>query len=167
MQVAIRSQGSKYSKDVKQELIATYYVIGNVKKTAKQLGIPEKTAWEWVNSDWGESLLAVLHDEHAPELDANYRKIIKKANAELLDRLDNGDEVLDKANEIIRLKISGKSLATIGAICFDKRQILNNMPTNISTSMDNAALNKLQQQFQQLSRQSKVIEGEVITDDKE
>jgi len=131
-------------------------------KVAKQLNLPERTCTDWVNSEWGEALLATLRAEHAPELDATYRKIITKANNELLDRLDNGDEVLDKNNEVVRLKIGGKSLATIGAICFDKRQILNNMPTSINTSMDNAALTKLQQQFQALSKQSKVVEGETL-----
>ncbi len=164
-QVTITTQGSKYTNDVKKELICNYIVKGNVNKAAELSNIPVRTAYDWIKSEWGESLITQVRLEKADELDAGMSNVIEKAMEHVINSLEHGDEVIDKNNEIIRLRMKGKEAATVMGIAFDKRQISRNMPTSISTSVDNAALTKLQEQFQALSKQSKVIEGEVIDND--
>jgi len=154
----------KYDTTVKHAFICNYVVTGNSEKVCRDMSIPKTTGHEWLKSEWGESLLEQIRTEQCAELDAMHTKIIIDANLQVMDRIENGDYLLDKANELIRKPMDGKSLATVAAITFDKRQISRNMPTSISTSVDNAALTKLQEQFQALSKQSKVIEGEVIED---
>jgi len=154
----------KYDTTVKHAFICNYVVTGNAEKVCRDMSIPKTTGHEWLKSEWGESLLEQIRTEQCAELDAMHTKIIIDANLQVMDRIENGDYLLDKANELIRKPMDGKSLATVAAITFDKRQISRNMPTSISTSVDNAALTKLQEQFQALSKQSKVIEGEVIED---
>jgi len=163
--ISIPSNGSKYTHDIKHAFIANYLVKGNCKAVAISMGLPVKTCDSWLRTEWGEALIAKLQDEKDAELDAIHTNIIHAAQEQVIDRIENGDFKLDKNNEIIRLGMDGKALATVAAITFDKRQISRNLPTSINSSMDNAALNKLQQQFQQLSKQSKVIEGEVIEND--
>ena len=161
-QVAVTSQGSYYTKEQKNEFIANYLVLGNVSMTAEMMNIPDSTGRGWVNSDWGVSLLDELRDIKSDELDATYSNIIHATQSQVIDRITDGDYILDKQNDLIRKPINGKDLAMIGAITFDKRQISRNLPTSINTSMDNAALTKLQQQFQALSKQSKVVEGDTF-----
>ena len=161
-QVVTSSQGSKYTKEQKRAFIANYVVLGNIKKAAELSNMPARTCTDWIKSDWGQSLIAEVHSEKSAELDANLSHLIERATNHVLDSLEHGDEKLDKNNEIIRLRMDGKAAATVMGIAFDKRQISRNLPTSINTSMDNAALTKLQQQFQQLSKQSKVIEGETL-----
>ena len=163
--IKITSQGSQYSKQDKHAFIANYVTLGSITKAAQLSDIPARTCSDWVKSEWGQSLIAEIHTQKSVEIDAAMTKIIDNAANHVIDSLEHGDEKLDKDNNIIRLRMDGKAAATVMGIAFDKRQIMRNLPTAINQSIDNKALAKLQQQFQQLSKQSKVIEGEVISDD--
>jgi hypothetical protein len=71
--------------------------------------------------------------ERQAELDAKFTKIIHKATDEIMDRLDNGDEVLTKNGEIRRKRIAGREAAWIVGVITDKRAVIRGLPTNITT----------------------------------
>lgn len=151
-----------YTTEFKLRFIADYIVIGNVTKTCHQLDFPYKTGNQWLLSEWGQTQLARLQIEKSHEIDAAMTKIIENAANHVINSLEFGDEKLDKNNEIIRLRMPGKSAATVMGIAFDKRQISRNLPTSINSNVGNEALLKLQQQFQALSKNTKIVEGVVI-----
>ena len=124
--------GSRYTDDKRREAAATYLVLGNLRATAKQCRVNERTLSDWVKSEWWDSLLQTLHHEKGVELDAKLSEVIDKALWNLKDRLDNGDVKIRADGTTQRVPVSAKDCAIIAAVGFDKRQILRNQPTSIT-----------------------------------
>ena len=110
----------------------TFLVTGNLRATATQTGVNERTLSDWVKADWWEPLLQTLHYEKGRELDSKLTQVIDRALDELADRLANGDQKLNRDGELVRVPITAKDAAIVAAVMFDKRQILRNMPTAIT-----------------------------------
>jgi len=126
-------KGCRYSVEQRFSVLALYASTGNLKKTAREVGIPEKTVAYWRDkSPWWQANITAIRDANNDLVDAKLSEIIHKANDQQLERIDSGDEIMGKDGEMVRRKISGRDLATIGAIAFDKRQILRNQPTSIT-----------------------------------
>ncbi len=155
----------QYTEYDRQKAVAHYLVTGNIAATAKAINIPRETVQGWKKQEWFIQKLDAERIEQQQALDASFTENINLAQGEIKDRIIKGDFILNKNNELIRKPMGGKDLSIVSAVQFDKRQISRNLPTSINTNMDNEALNKLQRQFQALSRQSPVIEGEVLVVD--
>ncbi len=126
-------EGCRYSIEQRLAVLGTYASTGNMKKTAREIGIPEATIIYWRDkSPWWQAHITRIRAENNDLVDAKLSEIIHKANNEQLERIDSGDEIMGKDGDMVRRKISGRDLATIGAIAFDKRQILRNQPTSIT-----------------------------------
>ena len=80
--------------------------------------------------------------------------IAQSAGNEILDRIKNGDHVFNKG-ELARRPVSARDLVIVSGVSQDKARLQQNLPTSITTTkFDLEAINK---QFQELSRQSKII----------
>jgi len=116
----------------------TYFISGSLVKTAEMTNIPRTTLQSWKDrgaEQWVQRYDEVRQEKRA-ELDSHYTAILDKSTAELRDRLDNGDEYYDaKTGQKYRKRISGRDLATINGICFDKQQLLRGLPTSSTTKI--------------------------------
>lgn len=126
------ASGSRYTDIDRREAGITYLVTGNLRATAKQTGVNERTLADWVKSDWWDTLLQTLHAEKGQELDSKLSQIIDRCLVEVGDRLINGDCKMGKDGKLVRVPIPAKDAAIIAAVMFDKRQIIRNLPTAIS-----------------------------------
>lgn len=124
--------GSRYTDIDRREAAMTYLITGNLRATAKQTGVNERTLADWVRSDWWDSLLQTLHAEKGIELDCKLSQIIDRCLDEVGDRLANGDHKIGKDGNLVRVPIPAKDAAIIAAVLFDKRQIIRNLPTAIN-----------------------------------
>lgn len=90
-------------------------------------------------------------------------KIVQMSQDAVLDRLENGDEViLTKTGETVRRKVSAKDASVIGAIWTDKQQLLQGNPTSrVEHKSQEDNLSDLKKQFESFAK-AKTIEGEVI-----
>ena len=86
-----------------------YLVPGNLSRVSKKRGIPRQILSDWKRSDWRESLISELRSEKEAEILAWLSEIIKKADREIMGRLDNGDEVHTK-NGIRRIEMRGRDI---------------------------------------------------------
>lgn len=143
------------------DAIFAYFVTGYIREAARLCSIPEGTLLSWAQSSWWKSAMQKVKDLKQDELDVQYTQIIDKAIVELNDRLDLGDERLDKEGMPVRVKVGAKDLMLINAMAFDKRALLRRDPTNISekviTVEDRNTI--LAEQFRKIARP--ILEGEV------
>jgi hypothetical protein len=87
------------------------------------------------------------------QLDAELTGIISKATSEIVDRLENGDEVLDKNGNTRRKKLSSRDLTMVLAILFDKRALIRGDPTSRTEKITSeATLDKMITKFEDLAR---------------
>ena len=131
-----KQPGSQYTNEQRHAVIADYVVTGNITKTAAMHNMPKQTVSNWANSDWGVELLGQIRTEKAEELDANLTKLLDSSFEQAQDRVENGDFRVGKDGKLIRVPMGGRDLVMSGAIVYDKRQLLRNQPTSISSKSD-------------------------------
>lgn len=134
--------GSQYTDDVRVNCAIVWLTYGNVSKTAEATGISRQTIGDWQKKDWWIDLVSKIRQEKKQEFDSGFSRIIEKSMKSIESQLDADT-------------VSARDAATIMGITFDKRQVLNNRPTNISgKALD---INKLQGEF------SKFMEDRIVS----
>ena len=163
-----RRKKRNYTDEDRRKAVVLYLTLGNFTAVAKQTGFPVRTITDWRhNAEWWNEIAAGVDQEKTDRIKASIDKIIDSALKNTLDRLENGDEVVGKDGNKIRKKMSGRDTAIVGAVYFDKRQVLSHQPTNITGNVD-ARLTEYLAKFEELGRQminTRVIEGEIVEND--
>ena len=158
--------GSKYTDEDRRRVVGEYCVTGNLQAVSKSTGIPRTTLIGWMNADWWVSLHDEVRQQTSAKILASTEQVIEKSYTVVIDRLDNGDPKLLKDPDGVykehRVGMSGKEAALVGAINVDKRQLLLNQPTSISSSSGSKRIEDLVKKFQDLADQhnARTIEGE-------
>jgi len=160
--IAPTSIGSQYSDEQRREAAAHYVVHGVMTKVTELTGISSATLSDWkTKSDWWEGLTESIRAEKSDEIDATISRTLEKSSKQLIDRIDNGDDIITKDGEHVRQLMRGRDLATVFGIMFDKRQIIRNLPTSIKAESTDSRLNQLAEKVRELSAgQNKVINGD-------
>lgn len=163
MTKALKKKQLTYTDAQKLEVIAIYVVNGNILKTSRETGIPDSTIHSWIGTDFWESNIAIAREENQELLDGMVSGVIHAGVQAIADRVANGDEVITKDGETRRKAMTGRDLATVTGIMFDKRQIIRHQPTSIKGN--DGRLDKLFQVLENAGQFAVPIEGEVISKD--
>ena len=157
--------GSQYTREQVREAAAQYVVTGSVQEVAKLTSIPDRVLYDWRKQGWWVELCSCIREENSDELDGALSGLIRDAIAAARDRIVNGDHKLLKMKgdsgdevQIVRVPVSAKEAAITAAVAVDKRQLLRNLPTQITES--GSGLRALQEQLKQLA--GRTIEGERV-----
>ena len=157
--------GAHYTREQVVKAASDYVVIGSVQEVARRNGISDRAIYDWRKTEWWVELTSCLREENSDELDGALSGLIQDAVAAARDRIQNGDHKLLKMKgesgdrvELVRVPVSAKDAAITAAVALDKRQLLRNLPTQITES--GSGLRALQEQLRQLS--GRTIEGKVL-----
>lgn len=130
-------------------------------------GVPYQTYVKWIHHPWYHQVIELLKIEYDNQLDATLTGTAHKSMTELNDRIENGDIIVDKDGVQTRKPMTGRDLGVTFATMFDRRQLLRNKPTSVSsTKTTKEHLNEIGDRFQDFA----VAEAEfteVIDDDPE
>lgn len=126
----------RYTREFKIQCALEWLLIGEYTKTAAKMEIPLKTLQQWVKSEWWPVAVAAARKLFGDDINSRLKKIQLKVFDELADRVENGNEVLARDGSSQRVKVPAKDLAVIGAISFDKHQIINGDATSISKRLN-------------------------------
>jgi hypothetical protein len=152
--------------------LLTLLASGYTKSLAcKMTGISRHNLTRWAREQWYTDALELIRDRIDEELDASLTAVIHKGAREVVDRLDNGDYIMDKEGTLIRKPLSGREAMLITGIAHDKRSLKRGKPTTISENVStDSRLDKLAQRFRQMSQESKyddAVEAEFVEVEKE
>ena len=155
--------GSRYTDEDRRNAVTEYALKGSIQAVSRSTGIPRTTIIGWKNSDWWETETNAVRAATDDHIMASYERILQKAAAETLDRLENGDHHLGKDGKIIRVPVRARDLTIVHGTAFDKRALVLNRPTTISAANPDA-IKKLVKQFEDLAdrHNERIIEGEVL-----
>lgn len=137
----------QYGDDQRKQAVYLYLVMGNIQKVSTTIDIPVRTLHDWKNTAWWNDLLTEYRVEKKEQL-----------NSDLTRLIDISVDSIEKAYK--HQEVKPKEAATILGICFDKRQILNHQPTNITST---TKISDLAKQFDEYLN-SKTIEAERVID---
>lgn len=168
-----------WTAEDKINAVMAYTVTGTSTRASKNLkaqtgtDIPSTTIRRWkTQSIWWPDVYAECKKKKQDELDASFTDFIHTAIEEVKDRVKNGNYVLNKQGEQVRLPMGGKEAAWCLGVFFDKRQLLRGDPTSRVEKVSEAdRLDSLEQSFKNMSNSvqglnSQVIEGEVLSGSK-
>lgn len=168
------TKGSKYTPEDKIAVAATFATTGNLMKAAELHHVPYDTAKRWKQkAAWWPEILKEIRKQKQEELDGVLTNVIHSAVEALVDRIANGDEVLDhRTGELKLRKLSADSLARVAGILFDKRALIRGDPTTRSEKVTTeATLKIIMDRMEEVAKKMKMpnrrdtdIEGELVSD---
>jgi hypothetical protein len=161
--------GHGYTAFQRIDALFAYLIEGTVRRAAKLVGISAGTMLGWSQNSWWKGALEKIREIKQDELDTQYTRIIDRTINEISDRIDNGDERLDKNGKPVRVKISGKDLMLINAMAYDKRNLVrgkaNNITEKVITIQDRNQI--LATQFRKIGHEGLVLDGEFQEEEQE
>lgn len=145
------------SDSTKVEVVKTFLALGcNLKLTAGSCNIPYRTLQVWSASQWWKGLVNELKKAEKLELSAKTKLIIERSMELLMDRLENGDVILNsKTNQTYRRPVPAKELNTIVKDMIDRKNTLDRAfeETIVTVSKDDK-LAALAERFAKLAEMS-------------
>lgn len=118
-------KGNTYSEETKALALSIYAETGSFETASRDTNIPRNTIRYWVESNPNiDAELDALRRVIRAETAHRYARIAIKATDELLDRLENGDEIINKSGDYVRRKVPARELAFIASIATDKHALL-------------------------------------------
>lgn len=131
------SSRAKYTAEEKLEGVTAYVMTGTTTAAAKLTGLSHQCISEWkCHATWWPDAYIHAKKLRQEEMDGVMTAVIHAAGTEVLDRVLNGDHVIDKNGDLIRKPMGGKEMATTLAILYDKRALLRGDPTSRSEKVD-------------------------------
>ena len=148
------SPRAKYTAEEKLQAVTAYVMTGTAVGAARVTGQLADTIREWKNhSSWWPDAYIQAKKERQEEMDGVMTAIVHEAGYQVLDRIQNGDEVIDKDGNVVRRKMSGKELATVMGITYDKRSLLRGDPTSRTEKVDTKQiLDDVREQLKEIAK---------------
>ena len=159
-----------FPKEKEIEAATIFAVTGDAEQTCKLTGIEPVHFKKLKNSEGFLELLKEIRQENSGKFEAKFTAIVQKAQENLLERLENGDVKVLKDGSQVRVPVSTRDLALVGAINFDKLQLLQGKPTTRTEKVStNDRLAELADKFIQITqkqlkntRPPEVIDAEIV-----
>lgn len=150
--------GKHWSGKDKIRAIASYLVLGNMAAVSDETGIPLGTLNYWKSQPWWFEQVAKIRQEEDAEIDSTFTKLVKKTQAAMLERLENGDYYVTKDGGIARKPVSFRDVAIVSAIAVDKRKLLRDVPVAEANKVGmQERLQNLEKEFKKLVKREESI----------
>ena len=129
---------------------------GNMRTVSEVMDVPYSTLCAWKNSDWWHQLVEELRNAKRAKTGTKLSTIIDTSLEVVLDRLQNGDYILNnKTGKIERRKVSLRDAATVTNNLITRQlqmeELADKMETNKATVQDTLAM--LAREFQKMNKQ--------------
>lgn len=161
------AKNSKYTPEQKLYAVLCYMVEGTSVKAGKVSGVdPATIRWWKAEASWWAPALKELRRQYQDQLDAKFTGLIHSAVKKIEERIEIGDEVIDKYGDLHHKAISARDMTMILAILYDKRALLRGDPTSNAGKVGSQELDALTQRFENFAKEmeqsgalAKPIEG--------
>lgn len=139
------TRGKAWSMEDKLNAAMAYALTGFSDQASKICNIPERTIRDWTKQDWFKQLLEEARLRKQEELDGQWTGMIHLATAKMLERIEQGDPVVNpKTKEVSYVPVKLRDLAISTAVMTDKRALLRGQATSRVEKVDaNKRLNDL------------------------
>lgn len=146
----------QYTWSDKSKACSLYMTNGNMRTVSEVLEIPYNTLCDWKNSDWWQQLVEEIRNAKRAKVGTKLSTIIDTSLEVVLDRLQNGDYVLNnKTGKIERRKVSLRDAATVTNNLITRQlqmeELADKMDTNKATVQE--TLTMLAKEFQKMNKQ--------------
>ena len=121
----MQRHAKNWTDDKKVQVVTTYLALGNAPMVEAVTKVPASTIRKWRMEDWWKELEAMLREENSLELNAKLAKIVNKSLDIVMDRLDNGELVLDRpTGKIVRRPVYLKDASRVASDTIDRQALI-------------------------------------------
>ena len=107
------------------EVVTTYLVLGKAPMVEAVTGVPAKTIRDWRMQPWWKELEDEIRCEETAELDSKLSKIVDRSLSTVMDRIENGDYILDSRTGVVRrIPVKLRDVHKVSTELIDKRLLL-------------------------------------------
>ena len=118
-------QHASYTEEQRALALAVFAESGSLETASQHTSIPRNTIRYWIESDDQiDATFDALRRALRERMAWKYAEAAEKALNELMDRLELGDELIDKEGKSYRRKVPARELAFITSVCGDKHALL-------------------------------------------
>ena len=152
---AAKDENGNWTWDSKVAFVQRMLVHGNIRKASEELGIPLVTFHSWKNSEWFPQLVSEVKLQQKLETSNKLNQVVDRALEIVMDRMENGDYVLNnKTGEIVRKPVQLKDASKVAHEILGKKLILDKQQTdeNIQTDTVSDTLKKLASEFAKFNK---------------
>ncbi|HNU62663.1 MAG TPA: hypothetical protein PKL04_10740 [Methanofastidiosum sp.] len=143
----------QWPESKKIELVTTFLATGSFRLACSICKVPLATANQWKRTEWFKEMVASIQAEENTQLDAKLSKIVDKSLDVVMNRLEEGDFILDsKTGTIKRVPVKMRDAKSVMTDLFDKRQLIRKQPTKITEAQTvDKRLEMLAQRFEKFA----------------
>lgn len=130
-------------EDRRADAVRAFAVAGAVEEASAVVGVPVGVLRVWSEEAWWKEAVVFHRSDADAVLRARLAAIARKALHEIEDRLENGDERMDRHGDIHRVKVTGKDAAVIAGIAMSARAAMDRAAAPESSETVSALLDTL------------------------
>lgn len=160
-----RSKGpGTWDEKKRLEVLQSYILLGNLKRSAALNGVPEITAKKWKLTQWWKDTEDELRRGSKLQLSSKLTDLVNSALVVIADRLQGGDFVFNpRTGQFIRKPVSAEHANKIATQLIDRTLAVEKSASTERVTDEGleARLKKLREEMIRFSK-AKVITGEVI-----
>lgn len=151
----------------KVEVVTSWLAVGKMPLVEALTGVPQNTLRAWKQQPWWGDLVREIQTESDQELDTKLAKIVDKSLDVVLDRIENGDFVLNsRTGEVTRIPVKVKDVHRVSVDLIDKRDLIRRRPEllRVDVASVDDYLKKLAAQFTEFVKRKlpKTLEGDAV-----
>jgi hypothetical protein len=149
-----------YPDSVKMDAIKLWLITGNLRAVSASLDIPYQTLQKWRYADWWGQMAEELRTEGHIQLSNKLKNIASKALDITLERLENGDYVLNqKTGEMVRKPVVMRDAHRVAESLIDRGLRISDKPIEeLNNQKIQDRLASLAQAFESFAKKTRKIE---------
>ena len=129
-----------WSPEQKEEAVAKWMLLGNLREVQRQTQIPEVTLRKWKSQDWWHEKCMEFRKQANLELEGKLGRVLEKSLNGTLDRLENGElHYNPKTGKMIRHPVKAVVLNQINKTMLDKKFMLDRINRQQDTGQEQVA----------------------------
>lgn len=153
--VAQKDENGNWTWDSKVAFVQRMLIHGNIRKASEELSIPINTINSWKTSEWFPQLVSEVKLQQKLETSNKLNQVVERALDIVMDRMVNGDYVLNnKTGEVIRKPVQLRDASRVATDILGKKLVIDKTQSDDNTQTDSVSdtLKKLASEFAKFNK---------------
>lgn len=145
------------------EVVTTYLAVGTAPLTFAVTGVPVNTIRQWRLLPWWKELEDQIRQEDDAQVDVKLKRIVDKSLDIVMDRIENGDIILQKDGSVSRRPINIGLAHKVSTEMLSKRDLIRKRQVNpVDQQSIEDHLANIATELAKFHTQPKLVEGVTI-----
>lgn len=152
-----------WAKEKKLQAVTQWLALGNLRLVSAMTGVSHGVLKQWRIQPWWKEFENEIRNTENLEIDNKLTKIVQRSMDAVIDRLENGEPVINnKTGEVVRKPVSMKDAAKVTNDMLTKRELLRGNATSRTEAAAIPMAEQMKLLAEQFARMATAKPGDVI-----